>query len=155
MKDVTEACSDLLLKLFAELSPKLVHTNTTLLRGNIIASVLTNRPTRLQITLGTILRQKSLNNFDANIASANGLKSTHSLALLITQLQEYIDDSQVSESSTMRRLRKEELKEAQTLSVNIQHYNEPQIPAMPEACAMHRILPLRILAAKIFRRSSL
>jgi hypothetical protein len=59
-EDATEACSDILLKLLAELSPKLDHTNTALLIGNIITSVLTNRPTTLQITLGTILREKSL-----------------------------------------------------------------------------------------------
>lgn len=197
MADASEACSDLLLKLLAVLSPKLDHTNTALLIGNIITSVLTNRPTTLQITLGTILREKSLieqfsefgvtcsydevlrfkksvahaasrerhlqglmdskvglvqtvaDNFDANIASPNGLKSTHSLALLQTQLQEYTEDNQVSDNPTIRRLRKEELKEEPTLPVDIQHYNGPRKPAMPEACTLRHILPLRILAAKV------
>ena len=197
LEDASEACSDLLLKLLAVLSPKLDHTNTALLIGNIITSVLTNRPTTLQITLGTILREKSLieqfsefgvtcsydevlrfkksvahaasrerhlqglmdskvglvqtvaDNFDANIASPNGLKSTHSLALLQTQLQEYTEDNQVSDNPTIRRLRKEELKEEPTLPVDIQHYNGPWKPAMSEACTLCHILSLRILAAKV------
>ena len=198
LEDVTEACSDLLLTLLAELSPKLDHTNTALLIGNIITGVLTNRPTTLQITLGTILREKSLieqcsefgitcsyyevlqfkksvahaasrekhlqglmdskvglvqtvaDNFDANIASSNGLKSTHSLALLLTQLQDFKEDGiQVSDNPTIRRLWKEELQDEPTLSVDVQHYNGPRKPAMPEACAMHHVLSLRILAAKV------
>ena len=55
MEDVTEACGDLLLKLLAELSPKLDHTNTALLIVNIITGVLTNRPTTLHITFGTTI----------------------------------------------------------------------------------------------------
>ena len=50
LEDATDACSDLLLKLLAELSPKLHHTNTALLIDNIITSVLTKRPTTLQIS---------------------------------------------------------------------------------------------------------
>ena len=60
LEDATEVCSDLVLKLLAALSPKLDHTNTALLIGNIITSVLTNRPTTLQITIGTVLREKAL-----------------------------------------------------------------------------------------------
>ena len=59
-EDIQEACSDHLLMLLAELSPKLDHTNTALLIGNIVTSVLTNSATTLQITLGTTLREKSL-----------------------------------------------------------------------------------------------
>ena len=71
--DAYEACSDLLLKLLAELSPKLDHTNTALLIGNIITSVLTNRPTTLQITLGTILREKSLTEQCADFVDSSSM----------------------------------------------------------------------------------
>lgn len=199
LDDATEACSDLLLKLLAELSPKLDHSNAALLIGNIITSVLTNKPTTLQITIGTVLRQKSLieqlsefgitcsydevlrfkksvahaastekhlqglmdskvglvqavaDNFDANIASPNGLKATHSLALLLTQIQD--DDSQMEDlsevSPTVRRLRKDELKKEPTLPVAVHHYHGPMKPAMPEASCLHQVLPLHVLAAKV------
>ncbi len=49
----------------------------------------------------------------------------------------------------MRRLRKEELNEEPTLSVDIHHYNAPRKPAVPDVCALQNVLPLRILAAKI------
>ena len=57
--DASQPCSDTHLRLPAELSPKLSNTNIALLIGNTITSVVTNRPTALQITLGTILRDKS------------------------------------------------------------------------------------------------
>ena len=144
------------------------------LTGNIITSVLTNRPTPLQITIGTALREKSLielcnefgitctyyevlrfkksvahaasrhhslqgimgsdvglvqtvaDNFDANIASPNGLKSTHSLALLVTQLQDNVLDLEPLGSPTIRRLRKEEAKVEPALSLNVRRYNGPE-----------------------------
>lgn len=196
-EDVTNACSDTILRLLAELSPKLDNTLTALLIGNIITSVLTNRPTMLQITLGTIIRDKSLieqcaefgitcsyaevlrfkksvahaaskeknlqglmdsrtgliqtvaDNFDTNIASPNGLKSTHSLALLLTQVQESTDHIQNPKTPAIKRLRKEDLKIEHTLPMTVERYNGPRKPDMPQACARQPILPLRILAAKI------
>ena len=55
--------------------------------------------------------QAIADNFDANISSQNGLKSTHALALLITQPQEEanIDDSN-KHSETIKQLGKEEMK---------------------------------------------
>ena len=193
-EDTTEACSDTPLKLLAKLSPKLDHTNTALLIGNIITSVITNKPTMLQITLGTILREKALieqcsafgitcsydevlrfkksvahaasqdkqlqglmdrkfglvqtvaDNFDANIASPNGLKATHSLALFATQVQENTNDIQISPS--IRRLRKDETEDPAP-AVAIQHYNGSQKPAMPDAFAQHSELPEQVRAAQI------
>ena len=58
--DATEPCSDLLMKLLAETSPKLNSTNAAYLIGNIVASAVTNRPTPLQIILGTVIRDKTL-----------------------------------------------------------------------------------------------
>ncbi len=163
VEDATDVCSDVLLHLLAELSPKLDHTNTALLIGNMVTSAITHRPTTLQITLGTLLGEKLLieqcsefgitcsydeilrfkksvahaasrekhlqglmdskvglvqtvaDNFDANIASPNGLKSTHSLALLITQLQEHTEHVSFPNSPTIRRLRRWELHVEPTL----------------------------------------
>ncbi len=125
--------SPTLLKVLSSISPKLCSTLPALMIGNIISSVVTDRPTTLQISLGVLLRDKRVldqtyqyritcsydemlrfkssaavdaakkpnvrgliqpggpliqavaDNFDANISSQNGLKSTHALALLLTQ----------------------------------------------------------------------
>ena len=198
--DAQETCSDLLLQLLAMLSPKLDHTNPALLIGNIITSVITNRPTTLQIALGTLLHSKSLiehcaqfgiscsypeilrfkksvayaaskerqlqglkdskfgiiqavaDNFDANVSSPNGLKSTHSLALLFTQLQDNEDCQQEQDSPTVRRLSNEELKGELEHEVRREYYNGPKKPSMPEAF-LHQVLPLNILAAQVITRN--
>lgn len=97
----------------------------------------------------TGLIQTVADNFDTNIASPNGLKSTHSLALLLTQVQESTDHIQNPKTPAIKRLRKEDLKIEHTLPMTVERYNGPRKPDMPQACARQPILPLRILAAKI------
>ena len=67
------------------------------------------------------LVQTIADNFDANIASPNGLKSTHSLALLVTQLQEERGDMTTSNNTRIRRLPKDKLNEEPTPSMDIEH----------------------------------
>ena len=97
-ENASEPCSDLLLTLLAELSPKLNHTNTAFLIGNIITSVLTNRPTPLQIILGIALRQKSL----TELCNEFGITCTYYEVLRFNVL-----DLEPLGSPTIRRLSKE------------------------------------------------
>jgi hypothetical protein len=53
---VAESCSDTVQSLLAAISPKLDQTLPALLIGNIITSVLQNRSTDLQVSLGVLLR---------------------------------------------------------------------------------------------------
>jgi len=93
------------------------------------------------------LVQASADNFDANIASPNGLKSTHSLALLLTQLQENVEHLE-SDPTTLRRIRKDEMKEEPSPPVQIQRYNGPKKPNMPEGLK-HAVLPLKVIVAQL------
>ena len=67
----------------------------------------------------------------------------------VTQLRKYTDNIQVSDCPIIRRLRNDELKEEQTLPVNIQNYNGLRKPAMSEACVIRYILPLRIFVVNM------
>ena len=197
VEQASEACSDLLMNLLAALSPKLDHTNTAYMIGNIVTGAVSKKPTDLQISLGTVLREKTLieqfyefgvvcsydevlrfktsvahaaaqnrnlqglmdskvglvqtiaDNFDANISSANGLKSTHALALLVTQIDDDKADLQKAENLTIRRLSKDEMRDDPAKPVILQHYNGPKKPVMPETSAVGSVLPLRVLAAKV------
>ena len=92
------------------------------------------------------LVQTVADNFDANIASPNGLKSIHSLALLVTQVQESVNDAKVSQS--VRRLRKEENGDL-AQAVDIQYYKGPQKPSMPDTFARHSVLPDQVRDAQV------
>ena len=56
---------------------------------------------------------------DATNASPNGLKSTHALALLLTQVQENTNEIHDLDNSYIRRLGKEELKEEPSQPVEV------------------------------------
>ena len=55
------------------------------------------------------LVQVVADNFDANISSQNGLKSTHALAMLLTQPQPDIDESS-RQDDKVRHLKQHEMK---------------------------------------------
>ena len=68
-------------------------------------------------------------NFDANISSPNGIKATHALALLLTQMQVNKPDDMNLETArppTIRRLNKNDMKEAIVQQVQVSHYNDPK-----------------------------
>lgn len=200
----TEESSSTLLSLLANLSDKLSNTLPALLIGNIVTSILINRPTTLQITLGIQVREKhkietfhdfgvtcsydELNrfkssaavtaggncksnlraitdsgggliqavadNFDANISSQNGLKSTHALALLLTQQQSSVSDTK-SDMAIIKRIKKEDMKDPAVSDIEIKHYHGPKKPRMPEGKGKRTVLPLKVLAeqAVLVRRS--
>ena len=67
------------------------------------------------------LVQTVADNFDANIASPNGLKATHSLALLATQVQENVND--VQKPSSIKRLHRDENTDPALAKEIQQYYN--------------------------------
>ena len=87
-------------------------------------------------------------NFDANISSANGLKSTHALAILLTQPQpdEHIIQQ---DSSTIKRLKKVEMSENILPDIPIHEYEGPKKPEMPKDAALHSPLPLRVIVSQV------
>lgn len=87
-------------------------------------------------------------NFDANISSQNGIRSTHALALLHTQQQKNVDDTD-SSGSTVRRIRKDEMKKQVVSDVEVQRYRGPKKPDMPEGEGVRSVLPLKMLAEQV------
>ena len=89
------------------------------------------------------LIQVVTDNFDSNVSSQNGLISTHSLAVLLTVR----DQEEVTEAETkLRRLSREELKNPISQEVEVQRYQGPKKPPMPEKETKREVLSLRVLA---------
>ncbi len=68
--------------------------------------------------------QAIADNFDAKIASPNGLKSTNALALPMTQVCPNTEDSQ--EDSKIKRLKKENLKDSIKPGIPVSYYHGPK-----------------------------
>ena len=195
-----EETSSRLLTLLSNVSEKLDNNLPALLIGNIVTSMLTNKPTSLQIALGVQVRQKNrveslhdfgvtcsydemqrfkasaasaaagdvnsnlrditdskegliqavADNYDANISSQNGLKSTHDLALLLTQEKESVGEDQNCRE-TIKRISKEDMKKPVVSDVDIKRYHGPKKPdtCMPFDKTKHSVLPLKLLAEQV------
>ena len=195
-----EETSSTLLTLLSNVSEKLDNNLPALLIGNIVTSMLTNKPTSLQIALGVQVRQKNrveslhdfgvtcsydemlrfkasaasaaagdvnsnlraitdskegliqavADNYDANISSQNGLKSTHALALLLTQEKESVGEDQNCRE-TIKRISKEDMKKPVVSDVDIKRYHGPKKPdtCMPFDKTKHSVLPLKLLAEQV------
>ena len=175
-----DQCSETLLSLLAQISPRLNGTLPALLIGNMVTNAVRNMPTTLQIALGVTTREKFIikvlhdfsvtcsydealrfkssaaahaantddtqglfsagngliqaviDNYDANIHSLNGLKSTHALVLLMCQSYEYpVDHISKPESDPIPRFSKNEMKETISDPVQVQKYHGPKRPDMP------------------------
>ena len=83
------------------------------------------------------LIQAVADNFDANISSANGLESTHALAILLTQPQpeEHINQQ---DSSTIKRLKKVKMSENILPDIPIHEYEGPKKPIFIYPAVCHR-----------------
>jgi len=94
------------------------------------------------------LVQAVADNFDANISSQNGLKSTHALALLITQVQPDPTNEDSESDCKIKRLKKVEMKNEIPPDIPVQVYAGPKKPDMPELEAKRSVLPLKVLAQR-------
>lgn len=92
------------------------------------------------------LVQTVIDNFDCNISSQNGLQSTHSLAVLMTQSK--ANDNDANNANRMKRLEKEEMKSKVPPDVLMHLYKGPQKPSMPTSHGKSNPLPLHVLASQ-------
>ena len=91
-------------------------------------------------------------NFDANISSPNGLKTTHALAMLITQptnVEDHRSDSETMRVETIRRVSKAEMADDLIQDELVEEYLGPKKPSMPISAAMQSPLSLKILARQV------
>lgn len=87
-------------------------------------------------------------NFDANISSPNGLKQTHSMALIITQENQSTAEYQDT-NRQITRLSKADVKEIRPMDVNISRYKGPKNPPMPRDEAKQAVTSLKVLASQV------
>ena len=171
------------------ISPKFENSLHSVLIGNIVTSIVSNRATTLQIDLAILankpqlvehlydygitcspdemrrfkvsaaascakdnatsvftgktggLVQTVIDNFDTTISSQNGLKQTHSLAILLTQPESKVTEN--DPSKTFPRLKKCDLKDVVLKEIPVHYYKGPKKPNMPEEGIKYNVLPLR------------
>ena len=91
-------------------------------------------------------------NFDAYIFSQNGLRSTHALALLLTQGNKNVDHNQNTKVS-IKRIKKEDMKQKVIFNLDIKHYHGPKKQSMPAGESIRSVLSLKVLAEQsVIRR---
>ena len=96
------------------------------------------------------LVQVVVDNFDAQIASQNGQKATHGIAMIVTQSGQPKPGhlQQINEIPKIKHLKQEETKACQLelADVEVQCYNGPNKPNMPEKYKYKVVPPLHFLA---------
>ena len=94
------------------------------------------------------LVQGIVDNFDADIASQNGKQSTHSLAVLFTQHSK--NPTCEREQETVRKIRRVENDSHDVFyEVDIQRYQGPKQPKMPDDQALKAVPALSILCKQV------
>ena len=96
------------------------------------------------------LIQVVIDNFDADISSQNGKRSTHSLAMLVTQPSSEDADP---ECESIRRLAKSDLSDPIEYDTNVQYYNGPKKSQMPENSSRKSVLSLKVLAEMVLSQN--
>lgn len=91
------------------------------------------------------LIQAISDNFDANISSQNGQKTTHSLALLLVQNGDQYNRDMDARDVTIRKLKKHEMSNPVCPDVPPQMYEGPKKPPMPQTTAVKQVHPLKLL----------
>ena len=139
------------------ISSKFEKSLQSVLIGNIVTSIVSNRATTLQVDLAILANKPQLieHLYDYGvtcspdemrrfkISSQNGLKQTHSLAMLLTQPESKNTDN--DKRKTFPRLKKCGLKDVVLKEVPVKYYKGPKKPDMPEEGIRYNVQPLRIL----------
>ena len=81
-------------------------------------------------TSSSSLVQDIVDKFDTDISSPSGNSSTHSLAMLLTQPDS--NSSETVQEDTIRRVKKKDIVEPLEYDVEIERYNGPKKPPMPQ-----------------------
>ena len=91
-------------------------------------------------------------NFDATISSQNGLRSTHSLAVLLTMPDTH---DTTADYGTIKRVTTDEMKQTVTVvdGVPVPRFNSTKKPQMPPEEATRAVLPLHVLAHQAIQLS--
>ena len=97
------------------------------------------------MTCGAGLVQAVVDNFDANISSQNGLRSTHALAVLLTQTATCDAEHIRQLPDTIPRIRKEDMAAQVDCDVPVHRYNGPKRPDIPHMKATKSVLNLTVL----------
>ena len=82
-------------------------------------------------------------NFDRDIHSQNGKRSTHSMAMIITQNQ---SGTKTEVTPTIPRIKKADMKTPIEYELEVKRHNGPKKPDMPAQAALKSVLPLKVLA---------
>ena len=124
------------------------YDETLLFRGSAAhAAVHSKENFGLADTDGVV--QVVADNFDATISSANCMKSTHALAMLVTQPQDDFDQISAGTNTQIKRLSKAELSNRSLPDVPIQIYQGPVKPSMPDKSASQSPMSLTILCRQV------
>ena len=95
--------------------------------------------------------QAVADNYNANVSSPNGLRSTHALALLLTQMTNagtpQIEDHPPT-VPVIRRISKAEMNGHIASPISVHRYHGPKKPDMPANCCNHIIPPLAVLTSQ-------
>ena len=102
---------------------------------------------------GAGLVQVVVDNFDANISSQNGLRSTHALSVLLTQTATCDAEHSRQLPDTIQRIRKEDIAAQVDRDVPVHRYNGPKRPDMPHMKATKSVLNLTVLASQVVAAS--
>ena len=92
------------------------------------------------------LVQAVADNFDCNISSMNGLKQTHSPAIMLLQQEQSASESTI-QTETIPRMKKTELKDVHVPDI-LNQFNTlgPKKPDMPMKECIQKVPPLKVLA---------
>ena len=91
------------------------------------------------------LVQAVADNFDCNISSMNGLRQTHSLALMMIQHGR----EAVNKDEFIKRLKKADLKDIDLPDVEMSRYTGPKKPCMPGNDVHSLVPPLKVLCGAV------
>ena len=137
-----------LIEEFSDLGVACTYDEVRLFKGSAAAAV-SSEPSPIGSAKDGLI-QTIADNFDAEIASPNGLTSTHSLALLITQSRQSEED--MTDTEMIPRLKKHQLDEveiATNSAVLTSVYKGPKKPLLPAKMAERGVLPLKVLAKQV------
>ena len=112
-----------------------------------VACAVQKRQAKFSLHNSKKLIQAVGDNFDAKLSTPNGLKQTHSMALILTQ--ESTPEDIVNSSNTVKRLSKNEMQKFQPVDLDIVRYKGPAKPEMPVHAAKYNIASLAILCRQV------
>ncbi|MES9884040.1 MAG: hypothetical protein ABW185_24600 [Sedimenticola sp.] len=120
-------------------------------KASAAAAAMSNNSPHKDLLSGAHLIQSVGDNFDATICSQNGLKQTHSMALIMTQTMPSAspDSDSTDDPPVIRKLRKDELKEPVMPALSVHRYKGPKKPPMPEEDSRREVPSLKVLAHQV------